>query len=60
MVTASHNPAQGQRLQVYLGGRAAASDGNGVQIVPPVDKEIAARSRPPLRPTRSRWPMGGT
>ncbi|MEW6894023.1 phospho-sugar mutase [Trueperella pyogenes] len=43
MVTASHNPPKDNGYKVYLGGRAAAADGNGVQIVPPVDKEIAAK-----------------
>lgn len=42
MVTASHNPAQDNGYKVYVGGRAIDEDGNGVQIVPPVDKEIAA------------------
>lgn len=42
MVTASHNPAQDNGYKVYLGGRCADEAGNGVQIVPPADKEIAA------------------
>ncbi|MDR1186950.1 MAG: hypothetical protein LBK95_05770, partial [Bifidobacteriaceae bacterium] len=43
MVTASHNPARDNGYKVYLGGRAAAGPGRGVQIVPPADAEIAAR-----------------
>lgn len=43
MVTASHNPAADNGYKVYVGGRAIDEDGNGVQIVPPVDKEIAAK-----------------
>ncbi|WP_337060124.1 phospho-sugar mutase [Kineococcus sp. G2] len=42
MVTASHNPPQDNGYKVYLGGRAGGDDGRGVQIVPPVDGEIAA------------------
>jgi phosphomannomutase len=42
MVTASHNPARDNGYKVYLGGRAAGGEGRGVQIVPPVDAEIAA------------------
>ncbi|NIZ92335.1 phospho-sugar mutase [Kineococcus rubinsiae] len=42
MVTASHNPKQDNGYKVYLGGRASDDDGRGVQIVPPVDAEIAA------------------
>ncbi|WP_432505465.1 phospho-sugar mutase [Kineococcus arenarius] len=42
MVTASHNPPQDNGYKVYLGGRAGGEDGRGVQIVPPVDGEIAA------------------
>jgi len=44
MVTASHNPPQDNGYKVYLGGRAATGpgDGNGVQIVPPADGDIAA------------------
>lgn len=41
MVTASHNPAQDNGYKVYLGGRVAGGPGAGVQIVPPVDTEIA-------------------
>ena len=43
MVTASHNPARDNGYKVYLGGRAATGSGQGVQIVPPADAEIAAR-----------------
>jgi len=42
MVTASHNPPQDNGYKVYLGGRASDEAGRGVQIVPPVDAEIAA------------------
>ncbi|MFB9376747.1 phospho-sugar mutase [Kineococcus gynurae] len=42
MVTASHNPPQDNGYKVYLGGRASTAEGRGVQIVPPVDREIAA------------------
>lgn len=42
MVTASHNPPQDNGYKVYLGGRAATGPGNGVQIVPPADAEIAS------------------
>jgi phosphomannomutase len=42
MVTASHNPPQDNGYKVYLGGRAAAGPGRGVQIVPPADEQIAA------------------
>lgn len=43
MVTASHNPAADNGYKVYLGGRATGPEGRGVQIVPPVDAEIAER-----------------
>jgi phosphomannomutase len=42
MVTASHNPAQDNGYKVYLGGRVVTGAGQGVQIVPPVDADIAA------------------
>ena len=42
MVTASHNPPQDNGYKVYLGGRADSGPGQGAQIVPPVDAEIAA------------------
>ena len=42
MVTASHNPPQDNGYKVYLGGRADDGPGQGVQIVPPRDAEIAA------------------
>lgn len=41
MVTASHNPKWDNGYKVYVGGRAVEADGNGVQIVPPIDKDIA-------------------
>ncbi|MFW2513923.1 phospho-sugar mutase [Demequina sp. SO4-13] len=43
MVTASHNPPQDNGYKVYLGGRVVPGDGQGAQIVPPYDAEIAAR-----------------
>ncbi|WP_448071385.1 phospho-sugar mutase [Georgenia yuyongxinii] len=43
MVTASHNPPQDNGYKVYLGGRAVTGAGQGAQIVPPYDAEIAAR-----------------
>ncbi|GAA2727071.1 phospho-sugar mutase [Cellulomonas aerilata] len=43
MVTASHNPAQDNGYKVYLGGRAVTGPGQGAQIVPPADAQIAAR-----------------
>ncbi|WKD58470.1 phospho-sugar mutase [Corynebacterium caspium] len=42
MVTASHNPPADNGYKVYLGGRVEIGAGEGVQIVPPADKEIAA------------------
>ncbi|MFY9262080.1 MAG: phospho-sugar mutase [Actinomycetaceae bacterium] len=42
MVTASHNPSRDNGYKVYVGGRSVDEDGNGVQIVPPIDAEIAA------------------
>ncbi len=43
MVTASHNPPQDNGYKVYLGGRVVTGDGQGAQIVPPYDAEIADR-----------------
>ena len=43
VVTASHNPPADNGYKVYLGGRAAAPEARGVQIVPPSDAQIAAR-----------------
>jgi phosphomannomutase len=43
VVTASHNPPADNGYKVYLGGRAAAPEGRGVQIVAPSDAQIAAR-----------------
>lgn len=43
MVTASHNPPQDNGYKVYLGGRVVTDGGQGAQIVPPYDAEIAAR-----------------
>lgn len=42
MVTASHNPAQDNGYKVYLGGSVVTGDGQGAQIVPPYDAQIAA------------------
>ena len=42
MVTASHNPPQDNGYKVYLGGRVVTGSGQGAQIVPPVDAQIAA------------------
>jgi phosphomannomutase len=43
MVTASHNPAADNGYKVYLGGRVVTGAGQGAQIAPPYDVEIAAR-----------------
>ncbi len=43
MVTASHNPAADNGYKVYLGGRLTDEWGQGVQLVPPSDAEIAAK-----------------
>ena len=43
MVTASHNPPQDNGYKVYLGGRVVTDQGQGAQIVPPYDAEIASR-----------------
>lgn len=42
MVTASHNPPADNGYKVYLGGRVATGDANGVQLVSPADAEISA------------------
>ncbi len=42
MVTASHNPPDDNGYKVYLGGRVVTGSGEGAQIVPPADAEIAA------------------
>lgn len=43
MVTASHNPAADNGYKVYLGGRVVTDEGQGAQLVPPFDADIAAR-----------------
>ena len=43
MVTASHNPPQDNGYKVYLGGRVVTDSGQGSQIVPPYDAQIAVR-----------------
>lgn len=43
MVTASHNPPQDNGYKVYLGGSVVTGAGQGAQIVPPYDAEIARR-----------------
>ncbi len=43
MVTASHNPARDNGYKVYLGGRVVTDAGQGAQIIPPHDEQIAAR-----------------
>jgi phosphomannomutase len=55
MVTASHNPPQDNGYKVYLGGRADAGDGQGAQLVPPADAEIAAAIAASGRRSTSRW-----
>nr|WP_278723909.1 phospho-sugar mutase [Corynebacterium accolens] len=42
MVTASHNPPADNGYKVYLGGRVATGPDEGVQLISPADKEIAA------------------
>lgn len=41
MVTASHNPPADNGYKVYLGGRVATGEAEGVQLVSPADAEIA-------------------
>lgn len=41
MVTASHNPPADNGYKVYLGGRVATEEAEGVQLVSPADAEIA-------------------
>lgn len=41
MITASHNPPADNGYKVYLGGRVARGEANGVQLIPPADTEIA-------------------
>ncbi|AKE41087.1 phosphomannomutase [Corynebacterium kutscheri] len=42
MITASHNPPADNGYKVYLGGRVATGAAEGVQLISPADKEIAA------------------
>ena len=57
MVTASHNPAPDNGYKVYLGGSVVTGDGQGVQIVPPFDAEIAAAIE--ATPPADQVPMNG-
>ncbi|KEX89098.1 phospho-sugar mutase [Corynebacterium pseudotuberculosis] len=41
MITASHNPPADYGYKVYLGGRIATGDAEGVQLIAPADAEIA-------------------
>ncbi|MFC7406454.1 phospho-sugar mutase [Georgenia alba] len=63
MVTASHNPPQDNGYKVYLGGRAVTGAGQGAQIVPPHDVEIARRIDAAPRavdvPTAEGWEVLG-
>lgn len=43
VVTASHNPPKDNGYKVYLGGRVVTDEGQGAQIVPPFDGQIAAK-----------------
>ncbi|MFP7696561.1 phospho-sugar mutase [Trueperella sp. LYQ143] len=56
MVTASHNPPKDNGYKVYLGGRSVDADGRGVQIVPPVDAQIADKIA--AAPPANEVPMG--
>lgn len=40
MITASHNPPADNGYKVFLGGRVAPDEANGVQIISPADAEI--------------------
>lgn len=64
MVTASHNPPADNGYKVYLGGRVVTDSGQGSQIVPPYDAEIAARiaavpSVASVRRTEGGWSVLG-
>ncbi|MBX9245483.1 phospho-sugar mutase [Actinotalea ferrariae] len=64
MVTASHNPPADNGYKVYLGGRVVTDSGQGSQIVPPYDEEIAARiaavpSVASVRRTEGGWTVLG-
>ncbi len=64
MVTASHNPPADNGYKVYLGGRVVTDSGQGSQIVPPYDAEIAARiaavrSVASVRRTEGGWTVLG-
>lgn len=43
VVTASHNPPKDNGYKVYLGGRVVTDEGQGAQIVPPYDGQIARK-----------------
>ncbi|MCB4208010.1 phospho-sugar mutase [Arthrobacter sp. UM1] len=50
MVTASHNPPADNGYKVYLGGRVVTGPGQGAQIVPPYDGQIASAILEDLAP----------